>query len=112
VTEQISPMVEAPVRLHKAALVLQLLTEHPEVAAAPIDWTINDHDACLWATTAYGNPESEAAAQVLAAALGVAVCVREVRDGCLYEVDGRWAGVRVAFHAFGPESAAAGVVAA
>ena len=111
-TEQISPMVEAPVRLHKAALVLQLLTEHPEVAAAPIDWTINDHDAYLWATTAYGNPESEAAAQVLAAALGVAVCVREVRDGCLYEVDGRWAGVRVAFHAFGPESAAAGVVAA
>ncbi|MGJ5831354.1 hypothetical protein [Streptomyces ossamyceticus] len=111
-TEQISPMVEAPVRLHKAALVLQLLTEHPEVAAAPIDWTINDHDAYLWATTAYGNPESEAAAQVLAAALGVAVCVREVRDGCLYGVDGRWAGVRVSFHAFGPESAAAGVVAA
>lgn len=111
-TEQISSPAVAPVRLHKAALVLQLLMEHPEVAAAPIDWTINDRDADVWATTAYGIPESEAAAQVLAAALGVEVCVRAVRDGCLYEVDGRWAGVRVSFHAFGPESAAAGQVAA
>jgi hypothetical protein len=112
VTEQITHPVAAPVRLHKAALVLQLLTEHPEVAAAPIDWTINDLDAHLWATTAYGNPESEAAARLLAAALGVGVAVREVRDGCLYEVDGIWAGVRVSFHAFGPESAVAGAVAA
>lgn len=111
-TEQISPTVVAPVRLHKAALVLQLLTEHPEVAAAPIDWTINDRDADVWATTAYGIPESGAAARVLAAALGVEVVVREVRDGCLYEVDGHWAGVRVAFHAFGPEVAAAEQVAA
>lgn len=111
-TEQSTSPVVAPVRLHKAALVLQLLTEHPEVAAAPIDWTINDRDADVWATTAYGIPESEAAARVLAAALGVEVVVRAVRDGCLYEVDGHWAGVRVAFHAFGPESAAAKAVAA
>ena len=111
-TEQITSPVVAPVRLHKAALVLQLLTEHPEVAAAPIDWTINDQDSTVWATAAYGLPESEAAARVLAAALGVEVGVREVRDGCLFEVDGHWAGVRVAFHAFGPESAAAKAVAA
>lgn len=110
-TEQSTSPVAAPVRLHKAALVLQLLTEHPEVAAAPIDWTINDRDANVWATTAYGTPESEAAARLLAAALGVEVAVREVRDGCLFEVDGHWAGVRVSFHAFGPE-AAAGAVAA
>jgi len=111
VTEQISSPVVAPARLHKAALVLQLLTEHPEVAAAPIDWEINDRDANVWARAAYGLPESEAAARVLAAALGVEVCVRAVKDGCLYEVDGRWAGVRVSFHAFGP-AAAAGAVAA
>lgn len=111
-TEQTTSPVVAPVRLHKAALILQLLTEHPEVAAAPIDWTINDRDAHVWATAAYGLPESEAAARVLAAALGVEVGVRPVRDGCLYEVDGRWAGARVSFHAFGPEAAAAKAVAA
>lgn len=110
-TEQSTSPVVAPVRLNKAAVVLQLLTEHLEVAAAPIDWTINDRDANVWATTAYGIPESEAAARVLAAALGVEVGVRAVRDGCLFEVDGRWAGVRVSFHAFGPESAAGAVAA-
>lgn len=101
----------APVRLHKAALVLQLLTEHPEVAAAPIDWEINDRDADLWAKTEYGSPKSEVSAQALAAALGVEVEVIPVNGRHLYSVRGHWAGVRVSLHAFGPE-AAAGAVAA
>lgn len=111
-TEQTTSPVVAPVRLHKAALVLQLLTAHPEVAAAPIDWEINDRDADLWAKTAYGLPESEASARALAAALGVEVSVTPVNGRHLYEVYGRWAGIRVSLQAFGPELAAAGQVAA
>lgn len=110
--EQITQPVVAPVRLHKAALVLQLLTEHPEVAAAPIDWQINDADADLWAKIAHGHPDSGAAARILAAALGVTVTVTPANGRCLYEVYGRWAGVRVSLQAFGPEVAAAGAVAA
>lgn len=111
-TEQISSPAVAPVRLHKAALVLQLLTEHPELAAAPIDWEINDRGEDLWAQVRHGIPEAEESARVLAAALGVEVRVDPVKGRSLYSVYGRWAGVPVSMHAFGPEAAAAGQVAA
>lgn len=108
-TQTPSPLV----RLHKASVVLQMLEAHPDVAAAPINWEINDSDSDLWGNVKYGSPEAEAAARTLAAALGVEVLAKPVKSGrMMFEVYGRWAGVPVSLQTYGPALAAAGEVAA
>jgi hypothetical protein len=106
VTEQTTPPV-APQnlgRLTRAAAVLQLLAAHPEVAAAPIDWEIDDRDD-LWPRIRYGSPEAETAAQTLAAVLGVDVSTCPVKGRTMYTVYGKWLGIEVSLQAFGPELA-------
>lgn len=108
-TQTVPPLV----RLNKAAVVLELLTAHPEVAAAPINWEINDRDDDLWGNVAYGSAEAEASARTLAAALGVEVLADPVKSGrVMYQVYGHWAGVPVSLQTYGPAVAAAGEVAA
>lgn len=107
-TEQTTPTI-APQnlgRLTRAAAVLQLLAAHPEIAAAPIDWQIDGRDD-LWPHIKYGSPETETAAQMLAAVLGVDVSTCPVKGRTMYTVYGKWAGVEVSLQAFGPELEAA-----
>lgn len=111
--EQITQPVPPLVRLHKASVVLQMLAAHPEVAAAPINWEINDRPDDLWGNVAYGSAEAEASARTLAAALGVEVLANPVQSGrVMFEVYGHWAGVPVSLQVYGPAVAAAGEVAA
>ncbi|MEV0691819.1 hypothetical protein [Streptomyces sp. NPDC050388] len=101
-TEQATSTPPSLIRLHHASVVLQLLATHPELAAAPIDWEINDRDSGLWARVKYGIPESESAARKLAAALNAKVIVDDVSGRPLYSVYGTWHGTEVNLQAFGP----------
>ena len=92
-------------RLTKAAAVLQLMAAHLEVAAAPIDWEIDDRDG-LWPRVRHGSEDAESAAETLASALGAKVNVADVEGMPLYTVYGHWAGIKVSLQAFGPERAA------
>ena len=92
------------VRLTKAAAVLQLLARHLDVAAAPIDWKIDDRDG-LWPRVRHGSEDAESAAETLASALGAKVNVADVGGMPLYTVYGDWAGISVSLQAFGPERA-------
>jgi hypothetical protein len=104
VTEQTTSTPLNLFRLTKAAAVLQLMAAHLEVAAAPIDWKIDDRDG-LWPEVRHGSEDAESAAGTLAAALGAKVNVADVGGMPLYTVYGDWAGIRVSLQAFGPERA-------
>jgi hypothetical protein len=102
VTEQTTSTPPNLFRLTKAAAVLQLMAAHLEVAAAPIDWKIDDRDG-LWPEVRHGSEDAESAAETLAAALGAKVNVADVGGMPLYTVYGDWAGIRVSLQAFGPD---------
>lgn len=110
-TEQPTQPTPPMVRLHKAAIIMQLLAANPDVAAAPINWEIDDRESGLWPRIAYGIPETETAAKTLAAALHAEIETSPVRGRTMYMVDGHYAGTRVTLHAFGPEHAEAAEVA-
>ncbi|NUP45233.1 MAG: hypothetical protein HOY76_51480 [Streptomyces sp.] len=91
--------------MHRASLILTLLAAHPDVAAAPISWTIDDRPE-LWPSVPYNKPEAKAAAEVLAQALGVRVETDVTPGSLMYSVYGTWQGVEVNLHAWGPKDEA------
>ena len=109
-TTETTPAPTPTIRLHKASILLQLLVVHPKLAAAPIDWEIDDRDSGLWGRVKYGIPETREAAQTLAEALGADMSVDDVKGRPMYCVYGTWQGTDVNLQTFGPaadETAAA-----
>jgi hypothetical protein len=104
VTTESTPTPNPMIRLHKASLVLQLLAAHPELAAAPIDWEIDDRTSGLWPRVKYEAPETRQAAEALADALGADMSVNDVNGRPMYCVYGTWQGTEVNLQAFGPKA--------
>ena len=87
-------------KLRNAAVVLQLLAAHPELASSAITWGIDDR-AELWPDIRHDEPTIEADARRLADALCTSVEITPLSDErAMLTVDGTYAGVPVTLYAF------------
>lgn len=90
-------------RLRNAAVVLQLLSAHPELASRPLNWEIDDRPI-LFPKAPHGDPANAETATLLASVLGIEVEVSPVNDVYMHGVHGEFAGVEINLYAFVAEA--------